>query len=33
MKDWARDPEQAARLWELSARLTGVDAFGGRPGA
>ncbi|WP_330440228.1 SDR family NAD(P)-dependent oxidoreductase [Streptomyces griseoaurantiacus] len=33
VKDWARDPEQAARLWELSARLTGVDAFGGRPGA
>jgi len=23
----ATDPEQAARLWELSARLTGVDAF------
>ncbi|PWI44841.1 SDR family NAD(P)-dependent oxidoreductase [Streptomyces sp. ICBB 8177] len=27
VRDWARDPEQAARLWELSARLTGVDAF------
>lgn len=23
----ATDPEQAARLWELSAALTGVDAF------
>ena len=23
----ATDPEQAARLWDLSARLTGVDAF------
>lgn len=30
VKDWASDPEQAARLWELSAELTGVDAFGGR---
>ncbi|GAA2253557.1 SDR family NAD(P)-dependent oxidoreductase [Streptomyces atrovirens] len=27
VKDWAVDPEQAARLWELSARLTGVNAF------
>jgi hypothetical protein len=27
VKDWARDPEQAARLWELSAQLTGVNAF------
>ncbi|MGW7378194.1 SDR family NAD(P)-dependent oxidoreductase [Streptomyces sp. NPDC054794] len=27
VKDWATDPEQAARLWELSAELTGVDAF------
>ncbi|MFJ4621770.1 SDR family NAD(P)-dependent oxidoreductase [Streptomyces sp. NPDC088812] len=27
VKDWARDPEQAARLWALSAELTGVDAF------
>ncbi|MGW7266257.1 SDR family NAD(P)-dependent oxidoreductase [Streptomyces sp. NPDC054842] len=25
--DHATDPEQAARLWELSAELTGVDAF------
>jgi NAD(P)-dependent dehydrogenase (short-subunit alcohol dehydrogenase family) len=28
VKEWATDPEQAARLWELSAALTGVDAFG-----
>ncbi|GGV04438.1 oxidoreductase [Streptomyces filipinensis] len=27
VKDWAIDPEQAARLWKLSAELTGVDAF------
>ncbi|GGZ84210.1 SDR family NAD(P)-dependent oxidoreductase [Streptomyces echinoruber] len=27
VKDWATDPEQAARLWRLSAELTGVDAF------
>ncbi|KKD09247.1 SDR family NAD(P)-dependent oxidoreductase [Streptomyces sp. WM6386] len=27
VKDWAVDPEQAARLWELSAELTGVNAF------
>ncbi|GAQ67497.1 oxidoreductase [Streptomyces scabiei] len=27
MKDWAIDSEQAARLWELSAALTGVNAF------
>ncbi|GGS43135.1 SDR family NAD(P)-dependent oxidoreductase [Streptomyces griseoviridis] len=27
VKDWAVDPEQAARLWRLSAELTGVDAF------
>ncbi|MFC8513579.1 SDR family NAD(P)-dependent oxidoreductase [Streptomyces sp. NPDC057257] len=27
VKSWATDPEQAARLWELSARLTGVNAF------
>jgi NAD(P)-dependent dehydrogenase (short-subunit alcohol dehydrogenase family) len=27
VKDWATDPEQAARLWDLSAELTGVDAF------
>lgn len=24
---WATDPEQAARLWRLSAELTGLDAF------
>ncbi|MGN5382015.1 SDR family NAD(P)-dependent oxidoreductase [Streptomyces lasalocidi] len=27
VKDWAIDPQQAARLWELSAELTGVNAF------
>ncbi|PWI13789.1 oxidoreductase [Streptomyces sp. Act143] len=27
VKAWATDPEQAARLWELSADLTGVNAF------
>ncbi|MET8245125.1 SDR family NAD(P)-dependent oxidoreductase [Streptomyces sp. NPDC005202] len=27
VKDWATDPDQAARLWELSAQLTGVNAF------
>ncbi|MFJ4030736.1 SDR family NAD(P)-dependent oxidoreductase [Streptomyces griseoluteus] len=27
VKDWATDPGQAARLWSLSAELTGVDAF------
>ncbi|AEM86844.1 SDR family NAD(P)-dependent oxidoreductase [Streptomyces violaceusniger] len=27
VKEWAMDPEQAARLWALSAELTGVDAF------
>ncbi|MEU3536538.1 MULTISPECIES: SDR family NAD(P)-dependent oxidoreductase [Streptomyces] len=27
VKDWAIDPAQAARLWTLSAELTGVDAF------
>ncbi|CDR11832.1 SDR family NAD(P)-dependent oxidoreductase [Streptomyces iranensis] len=26
---WATDPERAARLWTLSAELTGVDAFTG----
>ncbi|MER6563801.1 SDR family NAD(P)-dependent oxidoreductase [Streptomyces sp. NPDC001027] len=30
VKEWATDPEQAARLWELSAELTGVDAFSAR---
>ena len=28
VKAWARDPDEAARLWEWSATLTGVDAFG-----
>lgn len=27
VKEWAIDPEQAARLWSLSAERTGVDAF------
>ncbi|MCS0600343.1 SDR family NAD(P)-dependent oxidoreductase [Streptomyces sp. LP11] len=27
VKPWATDPEEAARLWRLSAELTGVDAF------
>jgi hypothetical protein len=27
VKAWATDPGQAARLWELSAELTGVNAF------
>ncbi|MGW1777653.1 SDR family NAD(P)-dependent oxidoreductase [Streptomyces sp. NPDC002143] len=27
VRAWAKDPEQAARLWELSAELTGVNAF------
>ncbi|WCH97338.1 SDR family NAD(P)-dependent oxidoreductase [Streptomyces moderatus] len=27
VKAWATDPEQAARLWALSAELTGADAF------
>ncbi|GGX74798.1 SDR family NAD(P)-dependent oxidoreductase [Streptomyces anandii] len=30
VRSWATDPEQAARLWTLSAELTGVDAFAGR---
>ncbi|MGW3355409.1 SDR family NAD(P)-dependent oxidoreductase [Streptomyces bungoensis] len=29
VKQWATDPEQAERLWELSAELTGVNAFAG----
>jgi NAD(P)-dependent dehydrogenase (short-subunit alcohol dehydrogenase family) len=29
VKSWATDPEQAARLWKLSAELTGVNAFAG----
>jgi NAD(P)-dependent dehydrogenase (short-subunit alcohol dehydrogenase family) len=27
VRDYAVDPAQAARLWALSAELTGVDAF------
>jgi hypothetical protein len=27
VRDYAIDPDQAARLWTLSAELTGVDAF------
>jgi NAD(P)-dependent dehydrogenase (short-subunit alcohol dehydrogenase family) len=27
VSDWAVDPVEAARLWDLSAELTGVDAF------
>ncbi|WP_030560357.1 oxidoreductase [Streptomyces aureocirculatus] len=27
VKPWAADPEAAARLWDLSAGLTGLDAF------
>ncbi len=27
---WAIDPQQAARLWAVSAEFTGVNAFGGR---
>lgn len=27
VRDWARDPQEAARLWHLSAELTGVDPF------
>lgn len=27
VRDYAVDPDQAARLWRLSAELTGVDAF------
>ncbi|MFJ3640872.1 SDR family NAD(P)-dependent oxidoreductase [Streptomyces sp. NPDC090108] len=30
VRDWATDAEQAARLWALSAGLTGVDAFAGQ---
>lgn len=28
VKSYAVDPEQAQRLWELSAQLTGIDIFG-----
>jgi len=27
VRDYAVDPAEAARLWALSAELTGVDAF------
>jgi hypothetical protein len=27
VRDYAIDPAQAARLWDLSAELTGVTAF------
>lgn len=27
VKDWAIDPDEAARLWAVSAELTGVDSF------
>lgn len=27
VKEWATDPDEAARLWSVSAELTGVDAF------
>jgi hypothetical protein len=27
VRDYATDPQQAARLWALSAELTGVNAF------
>ncbi|MFF3515674.1 SDR family NAD(P)-dependent oxidoreductase [Streptomyces sp. NPDC002573] len=30
VKAWATDPEQAARLWALSAELTGINAFASR---
>lgn len=30
---WAVDPEQARRLWDVSAELTGTDAFASRPAA
>ncbi|MFC8714098.1 SDR family NAD(P)-dependent oxidoreductase [Streptomyces sp. NPDC057197] len=30
VKPWATDPGQAARLWALSAELTGTDAFADR---
>ena len=28
VRPWATDPAEAARLWALSAELTGDDAFG-----
>lgn len=30
VKPWATDPDDAARLWQLSAALTGIDAFAPR---
>jgi hypothetical protein len=27
VKPWALDPAQAARLWDLSSELTGLNAF------
>jgi NAD(P)-dependent dehydrogenase (short-subunit alcohol dehydrogenase family) len=33
VKSWATDPDQASRLWELSARLTGVNAFSAQKSA
>jgi NAD(P)-dependent dehydrogenase (short-subunit alcohol dehydrogenase family) len=27
VRSWATDPDEAARLWALSAELTGIDAF------
>jgi NAD(P)-dependent dehydrogenase (short-subunit alcohol dehydrogenase family) len=31
VREHAVDPEEAERLWRLSAELTGIDAFGRRP--
>ncbi|WP_329126086.1 SDR family NAD(P)-dependent oxidoreductase [Streptomyces sp. NBC_01465] len=31
VRTYATDPQQAARLWQLSAELTGVDAFAAAP--
>lgn len=32
VRKWAVDPQEATRLWRLSAELTGVDAFATRAG-
>jgi hypothetical protein len=32
MRQHAIDPDEAARLWRLSAELTGVDAFASTQG-
>ncbi len=32
VRTWATDPDEAARLWALSAQLTGVDAFAAAAG-